>query len=93
MNWYKLDVVRDVLRRDYGAHVPPGGIGRPNLEVWARKVGGHTYAAALSYKNAELLVSEDALLEAADALSVRPPHTFVDAVKTRGGLWTGPSPV
>lgn len=92
MNWYKLDVVRDVLRRDYGAYVPPSAIGRPNVEVWARKVGGHTYATALSYKNVELLVSEDALLEAAEALNLS-VRAFLDAVKARGGLWTGPSPL
>ena len=92
MTWYRLEVVRETLRLDFGAALAPSGIGRPNLEVWQRTVAGHVFVAFVRYEGEEFLVNQAVLLVAADALRVSPPSMLVDRIKARGGLWTGPSP-
>ncbi len=92
MNWYRLEAVRETLRADYGAALAPSAIGRPNLEVWQRVVGGHTYVAFVRYEGGEFLVQEVSLMLAAEALRLGSPREFLDRVKGRGGIWTGPSP-
>lgn len=94
MNWYRLEAVRDALRLDYGAQLAPSVIGkRPrNLEVWRRTIEGHTFVAFLNYEGDEFLVPEEALLAAADGLSIERPLELLASVRARGGLWTGPNP-
>lgn len=94
MSWYKLDVVRDVLRVEYGAELLPSVIRRrgPHVEVWQRRVGRHVFRTFLNHEQDELLVPEESLLAAAEALRLRPAREFLDRVRTRGGLWLGPDP-
>jgi hypothetical protein len=92
VNWYRLEAVRETLRADYGAALAPSAIGRPNLEVWQRIVGEHTYIAFVRYEGGEFLVQEASLQLAAEALRLGAAAAFLDRVKARGGLWTGPSP-
>lgn len=89
MNWYKLDVVRNVLRQ-FDAVAAPSGIGKPNLEVWKRVVEEHEHWAFLNYESDELLVPQESLVAAADSL--RLPPDFLERIRAEGGLWLGPSP-
>lgn len=91
MNWYRIDAVRDTLRLDYGAVLAPSVVGKTNVEVWRRTLGGRVHVAFVRYENEELLVQEVSLSLAAEALQI-PPRELLDRVKGRGGLWTGPSP-
>ena len=61
------------------------------LEVWRRTVGEHVFMAFLNYENDELLVPEDSLTAAATALGIS-PEELLHGVKSRSGLWLGPSP-
>jgi hypothetical protein len=94
VNWYKLETVRDTLRLDYGAELAPSIVRKqgPNLEVWRRRVGAHVFTAFLNYESDELLVPEEQILAAADGLNVDSPSGFLEKIRARGGLWTGPSP-
>ena len=89
MSWYKLDVVRNVLR-EYGAVTLPSVIGQPNVEVWKRTVKEHDYWAFLNYESDELLVPQESLVAAAEGL--RLPADFLETVRSEGGLWLGPAP-
>jgi hypothetical protein len=93
VNWYRLDVVRDTLRLEYGAVLAPSMIGKPHAEAWKREVGGHVYVAQINYENDELLLPEEQLVVAVLALRIDSPSAFLARVKARGGDWTGPSPV
>ena len=94
MNWYKLDIVRDTLRLDYGAEPAPG-VNREhgsNVEVWTRTVGEHVFTTFVNYENDECLLHEEQLLAAAEHLNILPALAFLEKLKARGGLWVGPSP-
>ncbi len=94
MNWYRLEAVRDALRLDHGAELAPGLIRRrgPHVEVWRRTVGEQVFTTLLSYESEEFLVPEESLLAAVESLGIRPARGFLENVKARGGLWTGPNP-
>jgi len=94
VNWYKLDVVRDVLRSEYDAETAPGLTrdAPPHLEIWRRRIGREVFVTFLNYESPEFLVPEEQLLTAAESLAIHPPRRLLDRVKARGGLWLGPSP-
>ncbi|HEX5136515.1 MAG TPA: hypothetical protein VFY93_06065 [Planctomycetota bacterium] len=90
MNYYKIEVVKEVLRSEYAAdHVSAGP--RPRTETWRRVAEGHDYRVFLAWEHGEEIVSERELRHAARGLAIA-AEPLVDAVKARGGLWLGPSP-
>jgi hypothetical protein len=91
VNWYRLEIVRDTLRLDYGAALAPSGVGRSNLEVWQRTVAGHLLVAFVRYEGQEFLVNEEVLLSAADAMRVSPPGELLDGSRPAAGF--GPARV
>ena len=92
MNWYKLEAIREALREDHAAEVLPGAHGPTgSLEVWKRTIADQAYVAFLNYESDELLVPEDSLTAAATALGIS-PEELLHGVKSRSGLWLGPSP-
>jgi hypothetical protein len=90
VNWYKLDVVRSVLASRFSAETA-SVVGASNMEVWERKEAGEIYRAFLDWEPKEYLVPEESLIAAEEALAI-PPGRLIEAVKSRGGLWLGPSP-
>ncbi len=90
MNYFKLEVVKDVLRTRYAAEQISVGP-RPRTEVWRRVVGEHDHRVHLAWEHAEEIVSEWELRHAAGGLGIAAP-SLIEAVKAAGGLWLGPSP-
>jgi len=90
VSYYKLEVVKDVLRSVYGAGQVSAGP-RPRTEVWRRVVAGHDYRVFLAWEHGEEIISERELRHAAQALAIA-AESLIDEVKARGGLWLGPSP-
>ncbi len=78
--------------KDHAAEVLPSAHGPTgNLEVWKRTIADQAYVAFLNYESDELLVPEDSLAAAATALGIS-PEELLHGVKSRSGLWLGPSP-
>lgn len=90
MNYYKLEVMKQVLRARYGAEqlsIAP----RPRVEVWRRVVAGEDHRVFLRWEHGEEIVSEMELRYAAQGLAIG-AESLVEAVEASGGLWLGPSP-
>jgi len=90
VSYYKLEVVKEVLRTRYAAEQASAGP-RPRTEAWRRVVGGHDYRVSLAWEHGEEIVSERELRHAARGLAIV-AESLIDAVKAAGGLWLGPSP-
>jgi hypothetical protein len=90
VNYYKLEVVKQVLRSAYAASQVSAGP-RPRTETWRRVVEGHDYRVFLAWEHGEEIISEKELRHAALALAIA-AGSLVDAVKAGGGLWLGPPP-
>lgn len=90
MNYYKLEVVKEVLRSRFAAEQASAGP-RPRTEAWRRVVGGHDNRVFLRWEHGEEIVSERELRYAARGLGIV-AESLLEAVKAVGGLWLGPSP-
>jgi hypothetical protein len=67
VNFYKLEIVRDVLRVEHRARLVFTG---PRVEVWLRTLAGHRYTTFLTRQHDGDLVTEHEVPFAAEALAI-----------------------
>lgn len=89
MKYYKLEIVKEILRAKYDTSCVSAA--RPRKEAWARALHGHTYRALLAWDRGEEILSETEVHHVADALRID-FEELIAGVRERGGLWLGPSP-
>ena len=89
MNYYKLEVVKEILRSKYDTRCLSAA--KPRREAWARVLHGHTYRALLAWDRGEEILSETEVHHVADALRIDFEELIAE-VRLRGGLWLGPTP-
>ena len=85
MNYYKLEAVQETLRQDYEAQILSVAA-EPCVEVWQRSSKGHVYQTFLAWEHEEMLLTEEEVVAAAEALYIQPGE-FIQRIRHRGGLW------
>ena len=89
MNYYKAEIVTEILRTAYDTRCLSAA--RPRREAWARVLHGHTYRALLAWDRDEEVLSATEVHHVADALRID-FEELIAQVRLRGGLWLGPAP-
>ena len=92
MNYDKLEVVREVLRRDLGCHSTTY-VRRRSTEIWKRDEGDREWLGGLAWEPGEEIVTEEEIVMLLDALGLASRSAwFLRRIKDLGGTYLGPSP-